>query len=83
MKATGVDLTLFKGNIRFMITITNSNGKRIEGTPASDAVWQAVSKGNDYYSDSVKIYGIDYHVYYMPIQYNSKFYGMASCNKDS
>ncbi len=34
MKSAGVDLTLFKGNIRFMTTITDSNGQRIEGTPA-------------------------------------------------
>ena len=81
MKATGVDLTLFRGNIRFMTTILDSNGKRIEGTPASDTVWQAVSKGNDYYSDSVKINGLDYHVYYMPIKFNTKVYGMAFSGK--
>lgn len=81
MRVTGVDLTLFKGNIRFMTTITDSNGKRIEGTPASDAVWQAVSQGNDYYSDSVKINGLDYHVYYMPIKFNTKVYGMAFSGK--
>ena len=81
MKSTGVDLTLFKGNIRFMTTIKDSNGKRIEGTPASKAVWDAVSKGNDYYSDSVKINGEDYHVYYMPIQYATKIYGMAFSGK--
>ena len=68
MRTTGVDLTLFKENIRFMTTITNSAGKRIEGTPASEAVWREVSRGKDYYSDSVQINGIDYHVYYMPIQ---------------
>ena len=81
MKATGVDLTLFKNNIRFMTTIKDASGKRIEGTPASDAVWAAVSKGNDYYSDNVKINGIDYHVYYMPIQYATKIYGMAFSGK--
>lgn len=81
MHSTGVDLTLFKGNIRFMTTIKDNNGKRIEGTPASDAVWKAVSAGNDYYSDSVKINGIDYHVYYMPIQYATKIYGMAFSGK--
>ena len=73
MHTTGVDLTLFKGNIRFMTTIKDANGKRIEGTPASQAVWKAVSAGNDYYSDSVKINGIDYHVYYI--------YGMAFSGK--
>ena len=81
MKATGVDLTLFKGNIRFMTTIKDANGKRIEGTPASNAVWKAVSRGEEYYSDNVKINGIDYHVYYMPIQYATKIYGMAFSGK--
>ena len=69
MRSAGVDLTLFRENIRFMTTITDSNGKRIEGTPASDSVWNAVKSGSDYYSDSVKINGIDYHVYYT--QYNT------------
>ena len=81
MRTTGVDLTLFKDNIRFMTTITNDAGKRIEGTPASDAVWREVSQGNDYYSDSVKINGLPYHVYYMPIQYTGKVYGMAFSGK--
>ena len=80
-KSTGVDLTLFKGNIRFMTTILDSNGKRIEGTPASDAVWKAVSAGKDYYSDNVLINGITYHVYYMPIKFANKVYGMAFSGK--
>ena len=81
MAATGVDLTLFKENIRFMTTIRDSNGKRIEGTPASNAVWQAVRSGNDYYSDNVKINGINYYVYYMPIKSGEKIYGMAFSGK--
>ncbi len=81
MRASGVDLTLFRENIRFMTTITDSNGKRIEGTPASDSVWNAAKNGDDYYSDSVKINGIDYHVYYTPIQYGTKVYGMAFSGK--
>ena len=81
MRTTGVDLTLFKGNIRFMTTIIGADGKRIEGTPASDAIWREVSQGNDYYSDSVKINGLDYHVYYMPIKQGSKIYGMAFSGK--
>ena len=81
MKTTGVDLTLFKNNIRFMTTIVDSEGKRIEGTPASDLVWKTVSSGHDYYSDSVKINGLDYHVYYTPIQHGNKVYGMAFSGK--
>lgn len=81
MNTTGVDLTLFKDNIRFMTTIKDSTGRRIEGTPASESVWAAVSAGNDYYSDNVKINGLDYHVYYMPIKYGSRVYGMAFSGK--
>ena len=81
MRTTGVDLTLFKENIRFMTTITNAAGKRIEGTPASEAVWREVSLGKDYYSDNVQINGIDYHVYYMPIKYLNRVYGMAFSGK--
>lgn len=81
MRTTGVDLTLFKENMRFMTTIMDATGRRIEGTPASDAVWREVSAGNDYYSDSVKINGLDYHVYYTPIKYVNKVYGMAFSGK--
>ena len=82
MKETGVDLTLFKDNIRFMTTIKDDSGKRIEGTPASDAVWAAVSNGEEYYSDSVQINGLDYYVYYMPIlNSEGKVCGMSFSGK--
>ena len=35
MRITGIDFTLFKGNIRFMTTIRGCKGERIECTPAS------------------------------------------------
>ena len=62
--STGIDLTIFNNNIRFMTSIIGSDGNRIEGTEASEAVWKAVSAGNDYYTDDVVINGIDYYVYY-------------------
>ena len=78
MKETGVDFTIFKDNIRFMTTIRDDSGKRIEGTSASDAVWAAVSAKNDYYSDDVVINGQDYYVYYMPLlDGEGKVMGMA------
>ena len=80
-EATGVDFTLFKDNVRFMTTIKDGAGKRIEGTNASDAVWAAVSAGNDYYSDDVVINGIDYFVYYMPLTDGKNIYGMAFSGK--
>ena len=81
MKKTGFEFTIFKKNIRFMTTILDSNGNRIEGTPASEAIWQAVSSGNDYYSDNVKINGLVYHVYYMPLTNGREIVGMAFSGK--
>lgn len=78
MAEQGIDLTMFKDNIRFVTSIRDSSGKRIEGTPASDAVWAAVSAGNEYYSDDVVINGIDYYVYYTPIKNaDGSVWGMA------
>ena len=81
MGQTGVDFTIFKDNIRFATTILDDSGKRIEGTAASDAVWAAVKAGNDYYSDDVKINGIDYFVYYMPLRDANGVRGMAFSGK--
>ena len=77
----GVDLTIFRDNIRYMTTIKDENGKRIEGTPASDAVWAEVSKGNEYYSNDVVINGTDYFVYYMPLKDETGLRGMAFSGK--
>ncbi len=81
MGTTGVDLTLFKDNIRFMTTITGPDGKRIEGTESSPEVWEIVKSGGDYYSDDVVINGIDYYVYYMPLGDQNKIYGMSFAGK--
>jgi len=81
MAATGIDFTIFKGKQRFMTTIKDENGQRIEGTFADDDVWAAVSKGEDYYSDQVVINGIRYHVYYMPLGPKDNICGMAFAGK--
>ena len=81
MAATGIDFTIFKGKQRFMTTIKDENGERIEGTFADDDVWAAVSKGEDYYSDQVVINGIKYHVYYMPLGPKDNICGMAFAGK--
>ncbi len=67
-KQTGVNLTLFKDNVRFMTSLRNADGTRNEGTTASDAVWAAVSSGKDYSSTDVVIGGVDYFVYYLPMR---------------
>ncbi len=78
MSKQGVDLTLFKDNIRFVTSIRDASGQRIEGTPASDAVWAAGSQGKEYYSDDVKINNIPYYVFYTPIKNtDGSIWGMA------
>lgn len=78
---TGIDLTLFNKNIRFMTSIIGSDGKRIEGTAASQEVWSTVSAGNDFYNEDVVINGIDYYVYYLPLEVNGSIVGMAFSGK--
>ncbi len=65
---TGVNLTLFKDNIRYMTSLRNDKGERNEGTESSADVWAAVKSGKDYSSTSVVIGGIDYYVYYLPLK---------------
>ena len=79
LKNSGVDLTIFRGDTRFSTSIVGSDGKRIEGTKASDAVIaEVINKGNDFYSDDVVINGIDYYVYYTPMRdADNKVVGMA------
>ncbi|MBR5116940.1 MAG: cache domain-containing protein [Lachnospiraceae bacterium] len=81
MKETGIDFTLFKDDIRFMTTIKDDSGKRIEGTAASPAVWSAVKSGQSYYSDDVVINGHDYYVFYLPLGDSSNVMGMAFAGK--
>ena len=78
-----VDLTLFKGDTRFLTSIKDDNGKRIEGTKASDAVIQTVIKeGKEFYSDDVVINGKDYYVYYIPlVKPNGEVVGMVFAGK--
>ncbi len=81
MSSWGVDYTLFDKDTRFMTTIKDDTGKRIEGTKASEAVWAEVSSGKDYYSNDVVINSIDYYVYYMPLTKNGEVIGMAFSGK--
>lgn len=73
-----VELTLFKGDTRFLTSLKNDNGTYNEGTQASAEVYAEVSKGSTYKSDDVVINGADYYVYYQPIKDGTgAFWGMA------
>ena len=83
LQSMDVDLTLFKGDTRFLTSIKDDSGKRIEGTKASDAVIQTVIKeGKEFYSDDVVINGKDYYVYYIPLKTpDGKVIGMVFAGK--
>ncbi len=66
-KETGVFLTVFKGDTRFMTSIRDDKGDRIEGTHADPKIWKQVSGKKDYYGDGVVINGESYYVYYEPL----------------
>lgn len=73
-----IEQTLFKEDERFITSITDEGGKRIEGTKADPKVWEIVKAGNDYVADGVKINGERYYVYYMPVRSeNGEVWGMA------
>ena len=81
MNKTGVDLSIFKENMRFMTTIRGKDGERIEGLPANPDVWAAVSKGEDYFNRSLDVEGTDYFVYYLPLTDGQNVVGMAFAGK--
>lgn len=65
---TGMDVTVFYGDIRYLTTITDENGNRQIGTPASEQVTETVlGQGQDYQDDNVDIFGTRYICYYIPV----------------
>lgn len=78
VQTESVELTLFKGDTRFITSLKNADGSYNEGTKASDEVFAAVSKGEEFTSNDVVINGVEYYVYYEPIyDGNNAFWGMA------
>lgn len=81
MSESGVEFTLFKEDVRFMTTIRDKAGVRIEGTTASPEIWEACQRGEEYFSGNVMIDGKAYYVYYVPMSYAHVNYGMAFSGK--
>ncbi|SKC00917.1 methyl-accepting chemotaxis protein [Lachnospiraceae bacterium] len=66
---TGVQYTLFKGDTRYITTMKDANGNRMEGTKASDTVIQTVLKeGKEYLAANFKIANQDWYAYYCPLK---------------
>lgn len=67
MKGQDIELTFFEGDTRFITSITDNQGRRIEGTVCDPAIWETVSSGKDYFAKGIKISGDTYYVYYTPV----------------
>lgn len=73
-----IELTFFEGDMRFITSIKDKSGNRVEGTKASEEVWNIVKTGKDYQSDGIDISGVKYYVYYTPVcTDDGKVIGMA------
>ena len=73
-----IELTFFEGDTRFITSIKDKSGNRVEGTKASEEVWNIVKTGKDYQSDGIDISGAKYYVYYTPVcTDDGKVIGMA------
>lgn len=78
LKKEDIELTLFKGDTRFITSLKNSSGGYNEGTQASAEIFAQVKAGNEYSAENVDINGTKYFVYYLPIiDKSGNFWGMA------
>lgn len=68
-KLTGVDYTLFYGNVRSITTVESLDGTRAMGTTADNQVTKTVLvEHNTFFSDKVSVDGQLYFGYYEPIK---------------
>ena len=65
---TGVDVTIFWGDVRAITTIVKEDGSRAVGTTADPAIYEKVMKGESVFLEDVEILGRDYAVYYSPMR---------------
>ncbi|MGN0506725.1 MAG: methyl-accepting chemotaxis protein [Lachnospiraceae bacterium] len=74
---TDYDVTFFYGDTRVTTSLKDENGGRLVGTKASEAVIKTVLQNGEEYSDAdVKINGVPYYGYYVPLVQNGEIIGM-------
>jgi methyl-accepting chemotaxis protein len=67
-KETGIEVTIFYGDTRYMTSVVGEDGNRVIGTTASESVVNHVITGNESYSaENVDVAGEDFFAYYEPI----------------
>lgn len=68
LKKNDIELTFFDEDTRYLTSIRDENGNRVEGTKADSAVWNTVKSGETYMTDGVEIAGDEYYVCYLPVR---------------
>ena len=78
--ATGMEVTVFFGDTRYMTSVKGEDGNRVIGTKASGAVVDAVlGKGEEYFAQNVDVVGEKFFAFYVPLfdEGSSKPVGMV------
>lgn len=66
--SSGVEITIFYGDTRYVTTVTDESGKKVLGTKASDEVIATVlNGGNSYFVENVDVVGEKFFAYYLPL----------------
>ena len=66
--ATGMEVTVFFGDTRYMTSVKNEAGERVTGTKASTEVAQAVlQRGENYFAENVDVAGEKFFAFYVPM----------------
>lgn len=68
LKGDSIEQTFFVEDTRYITSIKNDSGGRVEDTKADPDIWKTVKAGNSYSSKDVEIAGEKYYVYYMPVR---------------
>lgn len=79
LKNDNIELTLFIGQTRYMTSILDESGKRIEGTDASpEVIEMVIDRKQTYHSTDTMINGEPYYTYYVPLlDYEGNVFGMV------
>ncbi|MCR5144140.1 MAG: cache domain-containing protein [Lachnospiraceae bacterium] len=77
-KEDNVEVTIFKGDERYITSLLNEDGSRNIGTKADPEIWAKCQAGETVQKEGVVIGGKEYYVFYTPIyDENGEVWGMS------
>lgn len=78
-----IEMTVFKGDTRFLTSVRDDKGERIEGTKAGDdVVTEVLKNGNTYFVPDAVIDGKEYYACYTPVKLNGEIVGMMFAGEE-